>query len=386
MNSPPTPPKLPLRFFRWFCHPDFQEDIEGDLLERFERRVNEHGVKKAQRELSNDVLRLFRPGIIRSFKQAQPFNYQGMFRHNFLVAFRNFQRYKSTFLINLVGLSSGLACTLLIFLWVQDELSVDTFHANDARLYQVLHNIPTSEGILTSETTPGLLAASLVQEMPEVAYATSVVPSTWFSSGGVLSQNNTTIKVDAQYIANDFFNVFTYPFTAGSRQGLLANKYAVAISEEVARKLFQPGEEVIGQIVHWDKGKLSGDFTISGVFSAPPHSATSQYDLLFNYELFFASRPFLQDWGNSDPSTYLILQEGVNPEQFNEKITRLLHTKNPKTEHTLFVQKYSDRYLHGQYENGVPVGGRIDYVRLFSVIAIFILLIACINFMNLSTA
>ncbi|MGD1893421.1 MAG: ABC transporter permease [Cyclobacteriaceae bacterium] len=386
MNIRSSPPKPLLRFFRWFCHPELHPFIEGDLLELYEERVKEQGKKKANVRFAGDVLLLFRPSIIRSFNLFQPTNHRAMLRHNLLLTFRNFQRYKSTFLINLIGLSSGLACALLIFLWVQDELNVDKFHANDDQLYQVLHNIPTSEGILTTETTQGLLAETLIQEMPEVAYATPVVPSSWFSSGGVLSLNDIHIKANAQYIGQDFFNIFTCKFTTGSQQELLNTKYAVAISEEVAQKLFKPGEEIIGKVIHWNKENLSGDFAIAGIFSSPPSNATDQYDLLFNYELFFEARPFLTDWQNSDPSTYLILKEGVNLEQLNEKLTSLLHTKNPETDHTLFVQKYSDRYLRGHYENGVPTGGRIEYVRLFSIIAIFILLIACINFMNLSTA
>ncbi len=386
MNSPPTPPNFLLRFFRWFCHPELHPFIEGDLLELYEERVEDLGRRKASIRFAWDVVLLFRPGIIRSFKLYQPSNHRAMLRHNLLLTFRSFQRYKSTFLINLIGLSSGLACALLIFLWVQDELSVDKFHANDNQFYQVLHNIPTSEGIVTTETTQGLLAEALTQEMPEVAYATPVVPSSWFSSSGVLSLNDIHIKADAQYIGQDFFNIFTCKFTTGSQQALLNTKYAVAISEEVAQKLFKPGEEIIGKVIHWNKENLSGDFTIAGVFSSPPSNATDQYDLLLNYQLFFEDRPSLTNWQNSDPSTYLILNEGVNLDQFNEKITNLLHTKNPETDHTLFVQKYSDRYLRGHYKNGVPTGGRIEYVRLFSIIAIFILLIACINFMNLSTA
>ena len=165
MNSPPTPPNFLLRFFRWFCHPELHPFIEGDLLELYEERVEDLGRRKASIRFAWDVVLLFRPGIIRSFKLYQPSNHRAMLRHNLLLTFRSFQRYKSTFLINLIGLSSGLACALLIFLWVQDELSVDKFHANDNQFYQVLHNIPTSEGIVTTETTQGLLAEALTQEM-----------------------------------------------------------------------------------------------------------------------------------------------------------------------------------------------------------------------------
>lgn len=139
-------------------------------------------------------------------------------------------------------------------------------------------------------------------------------------------------------------------------------------------------------MVDWDHETLPGQFVVSGVFKNPPPNATEQFDIIFNYQLFFENRPSLQSWGNSDPYTYLLLKKGTAVSQFNDKIAGFLQTKDKEHTSGLFIRKYSDKYLYNHFENGHQAGGRIEYVQLFSIIAIFILGIACINFMNLSTA
>ena len=137
------PPKSALRFLRWFCKEDYIEEIEGDLTEIFKKQY-EHSPGKAKRKFIWSVIKYFRPEFIKSFRTNYPANSIDMFRHNFLITYRNFLRYKSSFFINLIGLSTGLACALLIYLWVNDELSVDKFHKKDEQLYQVLVNISIS--------------------------------------------------------------------------------------------------------------------------------------------------------------------------------------------------------------------------------------------------
>ncbi|MFC4870661.1 ABC transporter permease [Negadavirga shengliensis] len=309
-----------------------------------------------------------------------------MLRHNLLLIFRSFKKDKSTFLINLIGLSTGLACASLIFLWAQDELSIDHFNEKDVRLYQVMQNIPNADGIRTIESTHGLLAKALAEEMPEVESAISVIPASWFPDTGILSFEETRVKTKGQYVGNGFFQIFSYDFVQGDKNQLLNNKYNIAISEELAMKLFHTTDNVIGKTVAWDHETMNGQFIVMGIFKNIPLNASEQFDLVFNYELFFENRPGLQSWGNSDPYTYLLLKDGTNISEFNDKIAGFLRTKDESHTSSLFVRKYSDKYLYNHFENGVQAGGRIEYVRLFSLIAIFILAIACVNFMNLSTA
>lgn len=310
-----------------------------------------------------------------------------LFQHTLLLTYRSFRRFKSTFFINLVGLSTGLAGALLIYLWVTDELSMDKYHAKDERLYQVMQNLTGSNGnIETMEATPGILPAALAQEIPEIEHATSVVPAAWFPDKGSISFNNRRLKANGQFIGKDYFNMFSVEFIAGDKKAVLQDNHNLAISEELALKLFRTTVNVIGKTVEWSQGEFNGTYQITGIFKKLPPNTTAPFDLLLNYDLFREKRPGLQEWGNSDPSTFVLLKAGTDIAQVNQKIKNFLQTKNNNAQNTLFLQRYSDKYLFGKYENGAVAGGRITYVRLFVVIALFILVIACINFMNLSTA
>jgi putative ABC transport system permease protein len=309
-----------------------------------------------------------------------------MLRHNLLLIYRNFLRFKSTFLINLIGLSSGLTCALLIYLWINDELHVNKFNEKDEQLFQVLQNVPDHDGTETGEFTQGLLATALASELPEVEYAASTVPASWFPNTAVVAFNGTRIRAKGQFVSKDYFSIFTCPIIAGSKKDILPDKHSMAISDELARKLFKSPENAVGKTIQWNQHKFIGSYHVTSVFKKLPANATTQYDLLVNYELFFEQRPGLRSWGNSDPHTFVLLKKGTDPTLFNHKIKNFIQTKDSDSKSTLFVQRYSEKYLHGRYENGSPVGGRIEYVRLFSIIAVFILVIACINFMNLSTA
>ena len=308
-----------------------------------------------------------------------------MFRHNLLLTFRNFKRYKTAFLINLIGLSSGLACALLIFLWVNAELSVDKFFENDDRLYQVMQNTQRADDMETIEATPGLLAKSLKEELPEVAYSVSVIPPTFNASKGVVSIDDVQIKTSGQYVSENYLKVFSYKLLYGDKNQVLSGKNSMVISEDLALKLFKSAENAVGKTIMWKTQEISGLCLVSGIFETLPANATNQFDLLLNYTWFEETNPS-NGWGSSSPRTYLLLKEDARPDQFNAKIKGFIKTKDANSEATLFAQQYSDRYLYGSYENGMPAGGRIAYVKLFSIIAVFILAIACVNFMNLSTA
>lgn len=384
-----NPPKKALAFLRWFCREDYLEEIEGDLTEVF-KKESRKSQRKAKWKFAWSVVKYFRPEFIRSFKANYHSNPTVMFRHNLLITYRTFLRYKSSFFINLIGLSSGLASTLLIYLWVMDELSMDKFHEKDSQLFQVFQTLGTGSNSETIEYTPGILAKTLAEEMPEVELAAAIVPSYWFSSQGIISAGDTRFKVAPQYVSKDFFDVFTYPLVEGNKNEVLVSKQAILLSESLCMRLFKTTTGVIGKNIQWSHlGGISGEYFVTGIFKDIPANSTARFDAVFNYELFLENRPNLQYWGNSDPCTYVILKKGTDPNAFNAKIRELKRqkTQNPE-EGTFEAQQYSSKYLYGHYqlERGGYGGGRIQYVRLFSIIAIFILAIACINFMNLSTA
>jgi len=302
-----------------------------------------------------------------------------MLNHSFLMIYRNFLRSKGYFFINLIGLAAGLVCTLLIYLWVRDELRMDKFHTKENRLFQVMEHQQYADNIMTTTSTPGILAETLKEEIPEVEYAAT---TTWISPY-TLSIGEHNVKAEGYHVGSDFFNIFSYDLTEGDPTKVLEDKYSMVISRDLALKLFSSDENVVGRVVELQHKK---SFTISGIFEKMPTASSSQFDFVMNFEEMKAEQEWLRSWGNNGPSTYIVLQEGSDVLAVNEKIKDFVKARNEQSNVTLFLKPFSERYLYGRYENGKPAGGRIEYVRLFSIIAVFILLIACINFMNLSTA
>ncbi|HEY9259308.1 ABC transporter permease [Chitinophaga sp.] len=289
-------------------------------------------------------------------------------------------------MLNLLGLSTGLACSLLLWLWISDERQVDKYNEKDAQLYQVMANIKSNGGINTMSNTPGMLAKALKEEIPEVEHAVSVLPASWFPFKGIITIGDTRMKAGGQYVGKDYFDVFTTQLIAGDKSQVLREKSNVIISETLARKMFKTTTAVVGKTLKWDEQEFGGLFTISGIFKDNPPSATEQFDLMFNYDLVLEKRPGLMKWGNDDPSTFVIVKAHTDISQLNNKIRDFVLKKDKEAGIQLFLVRFSDQYLYGRYENGVQAGGRITYVKMFSAIAMLILLIACINFMNLSTA
>lgn len=378
------PPKYFLSFFRWFCHPRLRKPIEGDLMELYEERVKELGKRKADRRFRRDVIQLFRPSIIKPADGTYRLNNYGMLKHNLLISLRSFKRFKSTFLINLLGLSSGLAATMLIYLWVHDELSMNQFDEKDSdRHVQVIHTYPTSGTYHTNidGSTPNPLFKRLPKDLPEIEYAFPVSGDQEYK--GVFSANNKHIRGQYQFIGTGFFNVFPVNFLQGNKEQFPANKNDIAISETMAKTLFGSPEKAIGALVDLKGTYYEGSFFVTGVFEPNPHHSET-YDVLLNYEFFATDE--MMEWYNSGTKAHLVLKEGVDLEAFNEKLKDYLTTLSPNWKDILYAQPYAEKYLYNTYENGVPVSGRIVYVKLFSIIALIVLSIACINYMNFSTA
>jgi len=168
--------------------------------------------------------------------------------------YRNFKRNKSSLFINLIGLSTGLACALLIYLWVNDELNVDKFHEKDSQLFQVMQNVKMTKDIITWEATPGPLAEALAEEMPEVESAVSVY-EIHLQGKPNLSFKDKKIKANCLFVSKDFFNIFSYNLIEGNANQVLADKNSIVISEELAIKLFNTTKNVIGKMVDFQNEK-----------------------------------------------------------------------------------------------------------------------------------
>ena len=302
-----------------------------------------------------------------------------MLKHYLILVYRNFRRSKSYFLINLIGLSTGLVCTMLIYLWVRDEFSMNMFHEKKDRLYQVMEHQKYADEIMTTGSTPGILAETLKEEYPEVEHAAT---TTWVEKYTV-SVGDHSIKADGYYVGKDFFEIFSFKLIEGSASQVLKDKLGMVISTDLAKSLFGTEKDVVGRMVDFQHEK---SFQITGVFKGTPSNSQIQFDFVMSFEQYKDENEWVKSWGNNGPPTYITLKPGTDPKAFEEKIADLVKKKEEQSNVTLFLKPFVESYLYGSYENGKNTGGRIEYVRLFSIIAVFILIIACINFMNLSTA
>jgi len=322
-----------------------------------------------------------------------------MLKNHFRLAWRNLLKDRQFTLLNGIGLSTGLACAILIWLWTSDERKVDQFYPHKERLYQVLQNIPLGGGgIMTSEHTPDLLANALIREIPEIEDAVIVKsPDEDGNPMGIAYAGGTGIKARELYVTSHFLSIFSCPLVQGNKNRVLADKHQVLLSDQLAMKLFHSIRAAVGKTIVWDRGlaeagDVNGTYTVAGVFVKPPSTASMQFDLLFAHALYVEKSVQSINWNSSDPATFVLLKKGASEQTVNGKVKDIIKAQfrnDPGIQSwlgTLFLQRYSDKYLHNHYENGAPAGGRIEYVRLFSIIAAFILVVAAINFMNLATA
>lgn len=306
----------------------------------------------------------------------------------FKFTFRRLWKDRRFTILNLVGLSTGLAAAILIYLWAYDELQVDHFFKNDGQLYQVMSNHQDGDKVITKDDGSAILAETLKKELPEVEAGVSTTPPSWFSKINI-ANGNTALKATGNFVGKGYFTVFPYDLVEGNRELLLSDKNAIVISEQLAKKLFNTTRNVTGKVVEWKWFSFSVPCVITGVYKTPPANATLPFDFLVSLDswgkdvMHFSGTP---DISGGPFNNFIVLKKGTNVAQFNKKIAGFIKKKFPESPVSLFVRPYADGYLYGNYINGVKAGGRIEYVKLFSIIGIFILLIACINFMNLSTA
>lgn len=370
-----------LTIFRGFCKPEFVEDIEGDLLERYEKLKTTKGHRFADWKLIAEVLLLLRPGIIRTNFLNQKLSNMGLIQHNLTLTLRNFARHKTSFLINLLGLTTGLTIVLLIYLWVSDELNMDKFHENQENLYSIMSNHSDASGIWTWRGVPGLLLDEIQEKVPEVDYAVAETDSHEVT----FSKDNKFLKAYLRFGSNDFFQTYTYQILSGSTQNVLTDHSSAIITRSFAQNLFK-SEEVIGETFTWNFEGKEISFVVRAVIEDAPKNSSVKFDVLLPWDYYHDELTNFKIWTNYYARISLVLNPSANVKETERKIDQILKSHHEEDRVSLILVKYADKYLFDNYVNGQQAGGRIEYVRLFSVVAIFILIIACINFMNLSTA
>ncbi|MDP4284461.1 MAG: ABC transporter permease [Bacteroidota bacterium] len=309
-----------------------------------------------------------------------------MIKNYLKIAWRNLVRNKAFSAINILGLALGMACSLLIFLWVNDERSVDSFHTNGKELYQVYERSYFDGKVDASYLTQGLLAEELKRVIPEVKYASAL---DYASPPGIYSTfeaGDKINKMDGRFAGDDFLKMFSYPLLQGTLQGVLSAPESIAISRRMAESFFGSPEKAIGKTIRYENKE---DLQVTAVFENLPANSSQQFDFLRSWIDYVKENNWVHNWGSVSPETFIQLRADADPVKVTAKIKDFIYRYKTKDKGSLVelgLEPYPEKYLHSSFKNGEVDGGRIEYVRLFTIIAIFILLIACINFMNLATA
>ncbi|WP_339812087.1 ABC transporter permease [uncultured Imperialibacter sp.] len=302
-----------------------------------------------------------------------------MLQNYFLIAWRNLLRHKGYAFINILGLTVGLAANVFILLWVTDELSFDRFHANGDRIFQMLVNSEYPDGsIETYGATPAKLKAVIESQIPEVELATQYSMETEL----LVKHESNAFNESGIYADPALFEVFSFPIVRGNASQPLADIQSIAISENLAKKLFEK-EDPIGKTLRLGE---SSELMVTSVFENIPQNSTLQFDFVVPFELFVRENPWTQHWKSGGSKTAVMLKSADSRDAANRKLAGLIKSNCADCSTTPLLFPYLKSRLYSEFENGKNVGGRIQQVFLFGAVAILILVMACINFMNLSTA
>lgn len=301
-----------------------------------------------------------------------------MLKNYLKVILRNIRKHKGYSFINITGLAIGMACCLLISIWVLDELSYDRFHTNAPQLYRVEEDQQYSGRVFHVSVTPHPLAPALIEEIPEIVDATRLV---W--SGGLLFRYGEKAFFEYSVRAADpsFFQMFTFPLIKGDKNRVLESAYSLVINEDIAEKYFGR-EDPLGKVITINN---THEFTVDGVIKNVPHNSILQFEVLVPYAFLEKIGRTNLEFGSNSIGTYVQLSPNATMDQVNAKISGFIKAKVPDSATELVLKPFTRIHLHS-YWGYEKDAGAIQYVYMFSIIALFVLLIACINFMNLSTA
>lgn len=304
-----------------------------------------------------------------------------MFKVNFRLSLRSLRKNKLYSFINVSGLAIGVATAILICLWIQNEVSHDRFHPNIDRLYLMNNRDKNNGGVYVYNNTCKPLGPALQKDYPEVERVVRVNNS---GANFLISHDDKHFSIHGDFVDTGFFSLFNFPLLEGNPATALNSVKNIVLTQQLAKKLFGD-QDAMGKTVRVD----STDYlTVTGVLKDLPGNTDFQFDYLLPWAYFSKLNPNDNNWGNSNVLTFVTLKPKVPLAEFDRKVANIViaHLKPGEGTNQIFAQPFKDAWLYSKVENGQYVGGRIELVNMFSLIAVFILLIACINFTNLSTA
>ncbi|MBO3697224.1 ABC transporter permease [Roseivirga sp. E12] len=388
------PPKWLDKLIEMLCPSDLHEEVLGDLHERYHYMAVKKGSKPANLRYALEVMIYLKStALSRSKSKHSKTHFAIMIKHYFITATRNIVRNKAFSFINVMGLVLGISAFLLINLWVDDEKSVDNFHEHQKDLYalyltseingEVFGDYDIKEWELFSNRDVWL-AEELPKVIPEIKHIATYITGYELPWGypNTFQIGDVKHRLEGAITGNDFFKMFSYPILYGDKENPLTNAKTLVISEYMASIFFENPQDAVGKTIRYEN---TLDMKITGVFKNTQANSSLQFDYLISWE--DAERLPIVMSDNKAP-TFIQLHENADPKLVEQKLRAFDDSRNnPAYENLeLGLQPYGDQYLVSKFENGKPTTGRIEYVRIFSGVAIFVLIIACINFTNLATS
>ncbi len=306
-----------------------------------------------------------------------------MFKIFFKSTWRNLKRNKIFGILNIAGLTVGIVCASLIFLWVEYSFEYNTALKGSDKIYIVKNNQKYGDDIYTMDATCGPLAHNMKREIPGFENAVRTL-----NDQPVFTVNDKSLAQNGMYADSDFFKVFQFPIIEKTSNDFLSNPYNIAISQKMAKAFFG-NENALGKSIRYNRKQ---DFIVAAVYDIPSTNMSVQPDWVIPIAYNFSDSSFRQQWtpwGNCGIRTYATLQDKASVNKINKQLEGYIYSKSDSTvNQSVFLYPYSKLGLYNSFKNGkeTPSEGNIKYIKMFSMIAAIILLIACINFMNLSTA
>lgn len=391
-----NPPGFAKRILRWFCHAEFIEEIEGDLDELFQQRIQQRGLVWARLHYFLDVLHSTNPYRTKPRKKTnrQSLPVHDRLNHFFKIAFRNMMRSRSSSFINLSGLAISLASFLFIALYILDETTYDAYHPNAEQVYRISYSFRSfDESEVKDARAAGLWSVALKESMPEIKTFTRF--SRFGYPGNVWSGNKDHVFVEQQFfwVDSTLTDIFSIPLvTPGNVKKILADPQQVILSESMAQKYFG-ADEAVGQSITYVRDGLDFIFTVGAVMKDAPSNTHFKPDFIANNEALIPlwkqnGGDRINSWGDSFSYSFIEVEPGTNLEKVKQTLQGLF-TKNlgefAATTHPILIPLRDLHFTSGLlFELEAP--GDTAHLFIFGSIGLLILVMACINYMNLATA
>ncbi|HEY0742444.1 MAG TPA: ABC transporter permease [Chryseosolibacter sp.] len=377
-------PTFIAKLIRTICPDHLVDQIEGDLIELYNYDVKTIGHARARRKLFWTALRFFRPGILMRNRVSLNPPSASMLSNYSKIAVRVMSRSKTITAINISGLAFGLSAALLLFVWIYHEFSFEKFHRNRERLYVAWNRAHENGEIHCWSTTPRVLAPTLQKEYASIEHAVSFAQ--WGSTQRFRVGEKNVLKTTGAYTEPSFLSMFSFPLLKGDAATALNDPKSIVLTEDFARDLFG-NRDPLGETVTVSEDEHNFEFTVTGVLKDLPSNTAFNFEYIIPYSFIDTNWGLDDFWGNNSVLTLVMTKPDVNDQFVNEQVRDVEKKHYKDGQHIeIFLYPFLKNRLYSRFENGVPAGGRIDEMIVVSILAICLVLIGCINFINLSTA